>query len=217
MYLLQGKKIPIRNKNKQRINAPRSPPHTHQELALLPHACDVREHGILEVGVRDRLLHARNVLLPVRVLRPRLDLVLGGDDYGDKHRVQRVAVDEHLGDIGALEVHVLDLLGRDVLALAQLEDVLLAVDNAQVSVHVPQPNVAAVQPLIRINDLRGLRGVLVVPWEHVGAAVAHLAPALAGHALIDDDAVAHVPPVNRVAHVVSHLHGAWRVGSARHE
>ena len=45
--------------------------------------------------------------------------------------LQAVSVDEHLQHDDAAHVHVLDLLRRDVLALRQLEDVLLPVHDAQ--------------------------------------------------------------------------------------
>lgn len=45
--------------------------------------------------------------------------------------LETVSVHEHLGHGAAAHVHVLDLLRRDVLALSQLEDVLLTVDDLQ--------------------------------------------------------------------------------------
>lgn len=54
----------------------------------------------------------------------------GGGRGGALH-LQAVAVHEHLGHGAAAHVHVLDLLGGDVLALRQLEDVLLPVDDLQ--------------------------------------------------------------------------------------
>ena len=62
---------------------------------------------------------------------PRQENLLVRDDHGDERRHQRVAVDEALRDKLASRVDVLNLLGRDVLALRQLEDVLLAVDDLE--------------------------------------------------------------------------------------
>lgn len=52
-----------------------------------------------------------------------------GHQDADEARLVAVAVDEDLQDVRTLSVDVLDLGGGNVLALGQLEDVLLAVDD----------------------------------------------------------------------------------------
>ena len=76
--------------------------------------------------------------------------------------LQTVAIQEHLLHQVALQVSVLDLLRGDVLALTQLEDVLLPVHDLHVAVYRDDADVAAVQPALGVNSLRGLGRVLVV-------------------------------------------------------
>ncbi len=63
------------------------------------------------------------------------------------------------------DTYVLDLLRSNILALAQLEDVLLAVNDAQVAVSGPHADVTTVQPAVSIDGLRSLLLVLVVADE----------------------------------------------------
>jgi predicted RNA-binding protein associated with RNAse of E/G family len=58
-------------------------------------------------------------------------------DYSNQNVLQRVAVDEHLGNQGGSNEYVLDLFSGDILALAQLEDVLLSVDDLEGAVGQP--------------------------------------------------------------------------------
>lgn len=60
----------------------------------------------------------------------------------DELVAQAVAKDEGLRNKGRAHVHVLDLLGRDVLPLRQLEDVLLAVNDLQAAARQPRAHVA---------------------------------------------------------------------------
>ena len=60
---------------------------------------------------------------------------------------------------------------RNVFALCELEDVLLAVDDLEVALGRPHANVAAVQPAFSVDGLGGLGRVLVVAREHVGAGI----------------------------------------------
>lgn len=72
---------------------------------------------------------------------------------------------KHLLHVLAADVRVLDLLRHDVLALAQLEDVLLAVDHLERAVRLPLANVAGVVPAVLVDRLRRPDRVLVVAVE----------------------------------------------------
>jgi hypothetical protein len=91
-----------------------------------------------------------------------------GDHHADQARLQRLAVHEALGDQRAPGVHVFDLLGGDVLALGQLEDVLLAVHDLQGPGGHPPADVARVQPALPVERLRRLLRVLVVAGNEGG-------------------------------------------------
>ena len=84
-------------------------------------------------------------------LPPILNDGLFRDDDGDEARFERFAVDENLRHVRRLRVHVLDLLRRDVLALRQLEDVLLPVDDFERPVGVESADVASVKPTWRVR------------------------------------------------------------------
>ena len=107
-------------------------------------------------------------------------------------RLKRVAVNKRLSYEGASSVCVLDLLGGHVLALAQLEDILLPVDDSQSTVGQPLANVTTVQdvlmqgtharhrlqaqpvePAFRVERLGCLLGRLVVTAEEIGASEAN--------------------------------------------
>ena len=115
-----------------------------------------REHALV-----NHLRHGRVRAEPLEVTArwvpafrgPRQENLLVRHDHGDERRHQRVAVDEALRDKLASRVDVLNLLGRDVLALRQLEDVLLAVDDLEPAAGQPQADVARVQPPLVVDDL----------------------------------------------------------------
>jgi hypothetical protein len=166
----------------------------------------------LEFGAaaqRSHLTFFRNSVLSGPLLG---DLCIGDDD-GNKHalrvrvsdsreecrqgqaratRLKRVAVNKRLSYEGASSVCVLDLLGSHVLALAQLEDVLLAVDDSQSTVGQPLADVTTVQdvlvrcmhahhrlqaqpvePAFRVERFGCLLGRLVISAEDVGASEAN--------------------------------------------
>ena len=89
--------------------------------------------------------------------------------------LERVAVHVHLRHDGRQRICVFDLLERDVLALRQLEQVLLAVDDLQPALGVKEANVARVQPAVGIERLGCVLLVLVVAFEDVLAADQDLA------------------------------------------
>ena len=91
-------------------------------------------------------------------LPPILDDGLFRDDDGDEAGFERFPVDEDLRHVRRLRVHVLDLLRRDVLALRQLEDVLLPVDHFERSVRVESADVAGVKPTWRVSKGKSERG-----------------------------------------------------------
>mmetsp|Transcript_15960 Transcript_15960/g.38838 ORF Transcript_15960/g.38838 Transcript_15960/m.38838 type:complete len:608 (-) Transcript_15960:73-1896(-) len=109
------------------------------------------------------------------LLGPRHEHLIVGHHHGHEVRFQGVAVHEALRDELAACVHVLDLLGRDILALRQLKDVLLAVDDLEAPAGEPQPDIPRVQPALCVHHLVRLVLRLVVPQEHAGSAHAHLA------------------------------------------
>ena len=113
---------------------------------------------------------------------------------GRETHLERVAVYECLGDEGAGGVGVLNLLSGHILTLTQLEDVLLAVDDAQSAVGQPLANIAAahhmlqaerthapyaivtrpVEPAFRVDRFGGLLRRLVLSTEDVRASEANL-------------------------------------------
>ena len=56
------------------------------------------------------------------------------NENGHHAVLERIAIDEYLAHVLALGVDVLELLGRDVFALRQLEEILFTVDDFQGSV-----------------------------------------------------------------------------------
>ena len=139
---------------------------THREHALVNHLHDG--------GIRAQFLEVTARRVPT-LRGPGQENLLVRHDDGDERRHERVPVDEALRDKPASRVDVLDLLGRDVLALRQLEDVLLAVDDLEPAAGEPQADVARVQPPLVIDDLVRLVLRLVVALEHARAAHANLA------------------------------------------
>eukprot|EP00962_Isochrysis_galbana_P028087 scaffold8851_cov115-Isochrysis_galbana.AAC.2 len=100
---------------------------------------------------------------------------------GVRHHLVLVGRDNRHQLCGVRVAEVLDLLGGDVLALSQLEDVLLPVDDGQRAVRVPPANVARVQPSVLTEHLGRRVGVLVVSDKVDGALGEDLATG--GHAI----------------------------------
>jgi len=99
--------------------------------------------------------------------------------FGDHNQhaavLERIAVDHALGDVGAQCENVLNLFGRNVFALRQLEDVLAAVNDLDGAVRIHHGDVASHEPTLLVERLGGLDGALVVPREYSGALHAQFA------------------------------------------
>jgi len=89
--------------------------------------------------------------------------------------LERVAVHEYLSDIGALLNLLLDLVGRDVLSLGELEDVLLSVDDLEGTARQEHANITGVHPARLVEGVASLLRLTEVAFEGVVAAVADLA------------------------------------------
>mmetsp|Transcript_17137 Transcript_17137/g.56251 ORF Transcript_17137/g.56251 Transcript_17137/m.56251 type:complete len:310 (-) Transcript_17137:1189-2118(-) len=113
-----------------------------------------------------------------------------GDLFGvrncdcDKVGLERVAVHKQLREQRAAKQRRLDLLRGDVLALRELEDVFLTVDDAQAPLCRPSPNVARVEPAGGVERLARLLLQLVVAPKHARASHAHLAARRVGGARV---------------------------------
>ena len=96
--------------------------------------------------------------------------VLGVDtEDRDEGRLRGVTVDVGGGEeVGVAEVDVLDTLGRDVLTLGELEDVLLAVDDLEATELVELTDITSVEPAVGFDSLLVLLVVLIVLSEHGG-------------------------------------------------
>ena len=70
---------------------------------------------------------------------------------------------------------------RDVLAPRGDDQLLLAIDDPQVSGIVERADVAAVEPAVGVEHLGGLRRIVEVAAEHIAAAAAHLAVGIEAH------------------------------------
>lgn len=150
------------------------------ELVGLANAIQQLEDRSLDTGVVGGLLELLEVVRGNVLLEYPAGVGREGDgvDAEDGHQAALlgVAVHERHGDqVGAGHVHVLDALRGDVLALGQLEHVLLAVDNLEPAQAVDLNDVARVEPAVRIHRLGGLLRVLVVFLEHDGTAHEQLA------------------------------------------
>ena len=103
-----------------------------------------------------------------------------GDDVGIEHE-QRGQVGPGLADDAGLSdqrlrlQRRLEVRGRDVLAARGDDELLLAVDDAQVAVVVELADVAGVQPAVGVERLGRALGIVEVAAEDVAAAAEHLA------------------------------------------
>ncbi|KAI6759075.1 hypothetical protein HG531_013836 [Fusarium graminearum] len=85
----------------------------------------------------------------------------------DQRRLSAVTVNKsRVDEAGATHVNILDTLRGDVLALGELEDVLLAIDDLEAAHLVHLTDVTAVEPTIGIQSLAGLLIVLVILAEN---------------------------------------------------
>src|SRR5207248_2002391 len=91
------------------------------------------------------------------------------------------ADDDHLADVLALLYQTLDELRRDVLAVRELEQLLLAVCDEEVAALVEASNVARLEPSVLGEDRRGLVRMVVVAAHHVGPAHEYLALLVCPH------------------------------------
>ena len=112
------------------------------QAAVLADLGDVLEDNLLEFLALAKLLH---VQLQVVLTSPLEDDCLLGNDDGNERALVAVAVDEHLSHVFGADVEILDLLGSNVLALLELENVLDAVDDLERTVlekwkHVKLPS-----------------------------------------------------------------------------
>ncbi len=96
--------------------------------------------------------------------------------------------DRHLGDVRMLQERGLDFGGGHIEA-ADDDDVLFAVDDAQVAVRSQKTDITGMQPTLRVDGLPGPFGVLEILVHHVEAPDEHLARRLdrqRGAAIVDD-------------------------------
>mmetsp|Transcript_115336 Transcript_115336/g.337184 ORF Transcript_115336/g.337184 Transcript_115336/m.337184 type:complete len:285 (-) Transcript_115336:883-1737(-) len=98
----------------------------------------------------------------------------------------------------ALDVQVLDLLGCHILPLRQFEEVLLPVDDLEAAIRRPEPDVAGVEPAVRVNGLCSLVWHLVVAVEYVRPSEANLTSSVAGNGTF-------ASPVHLVRAQVAHV------------
>mmetsp|Transcript_7822 Transcript_7822/g.13409 ORF Transcript_7822/g.13409 Transcript_7822/m.13409 type:complete len:347 (-) Transcript_7822:832-1872(-) len=159
------------------------------ELVLPRDPVQLRQDGLADEVV---VAHVVDVVAgDVVASRQLLDLVDLGHHHRHKEVLETVAVYPQLLHVSRLQVHVLQRLGRDVLALGKLEDVLLAVDDADGAVLVHLGDVASAEPPVGREGLSGLLGQVVVPREHVRPA----------HPDLPSPARRVRPPVVHLSHV----------------
>ncbi|AKZ55655.1 hypothetical protein SAM23877_2606 [Streptomyces ambofaciens ATCC 23877] len=142
-------------------------------LETLVELLDVAVDHLDGHGRRDDL--GVGLALQAVLLRPLHDRDLV---EGDERRAEVPvgAVDQDVGDVGADRLELaLDLGRRDVLAAGGLDQVLLAVGDAQVAVGRELADVAGVEPAVALQHLGGLLGQLVVALHDAGAAQQDLA------------------------------------------
>lgn len=143
------------------------------ELLLATNLVEGLENLSLDLGVAAGSLDTGDVgllNLLLEHLAGESREVLGVDtEDGDEGRLRGVTVDVGGGEeVGVAEVDVLDTLGRDVLTLGELEDVLLAVDDLESTELIELTDITSVEPAIGLNGLLVLLVVLVVLSEHGG-------------------------------------------------
>jgi hypothetical protein len=99
-----------------------------------------------------------------------------GHHDGHEEVLERVSIDERLGDVGRLSDLVLYLLWDDVLSLRELEDVLLSIDDLEGALgDIELADVASVDPALSVEGLLGHLRLAVVALEGDSTAVADFA------------------------------------------
>src|SRR3989338_5512237 len=101
---------------------------------------------------------------------PRNEGVRIWNDDGNQARLERVTIDEDLLYVFVLQEARFDLLGSNILALRELEDVLLTIDDGEGTIGIHETNISSVEPPIDIDSLFGLVRLVIVPVEDVGSA-----------------------------------------------
>ena len=114
---------------------------------------------------------------PVEPIPPAILNEINRLRHHDRHRttLQRVALHNHLSNERTPRVRTLHLLRRNVLALRQLEQILLSVNDLQAPVRQPHPDIARVEPALLVNGLARLFLVLQVALEDIGTLGTNLA------------------------------------------
>ena len=88
--------------------------------------------------------------------------------------LERVSIDEDLSDVLGLDHLVFYLVWCDILALRELEDVLLSVYDLKSTAWKELTNVTSVDPAVSINGISGLLRLSEVPLKSIVALVADL-------------------------------------------
>ncbi|RUP48039.1 hypothetical protein BC936DRAFT_145049 [Jimgerdemannia flammicorona] len=109
-------------------------------------------------------------LLNALLLRQLANFVLVGDHKRHGLGLERVTVHADVADKQAGFVHALELLQRNVLAVAELDQVLLAVDDGQRTILVPLANVARLEPAVGCQCLGSEVAALEVTGRDTTAA-----------------------------------------------
>ena len=76
------------------------------------------------------------------------NLVIFDHTYSNYIIIKRVAVDEDLGYVGALQVDLLQLFWRNILTLRKLKKILNSIDYFDASIRLDHANVPRAQPPI---------------------------------------------------------------------
>ena len=136
--------------------------------ALLPRALQLLQHRIVDLLVVNQLFEmiALDALLSGELLERRLS----GNNDSDRLLAVLGSVDTDVLHNGRAAVHRLQLLERDVLARERLDEVLLAVNDADVPVGVEFANVACLEPAVLSEGLGGFLGHVQVSAHHTAAA-----------------------------------------------
>lgn len=158
---------------------------------VLANAIQQFEESRLDTGIVGGLLQLFKVFRGNVLLEYPAGIGREGDGVDSKngHQAGLLGITVHKrhgNQVGAGHVYVLDTLGRDVLALRQLEHVLLAVDDLEPAHAVDFDDVTRVEPAVRFNHLGGFFRVLVILLKHDGTAHEQLA---AGVRLVVDSVV----------------------------
>ena len=108
------------------------------------------------------------------ILAPLAKSVLAGHEDGDADGLERVPVHHDLLNVVRLHQDILDLFGRHILTLRQLENVLASIQDLNSSVRIDDTNIASVEVALRIDGLSSLVRAHEVAWCYTRAANADL-------------------------------------------